>query len=326
MDSNPVVSIICLTYNQEKYVRDCLDGFISQKTEFPFEVLIYDDASTDSTPDIIREYTAKYPSIFKPTYYKENNYSRGLGFVGLHAGIKEAQGKYVAYCEGDDYWTDTDKLKKQVDFLENHPSYSVCAHETYVRDEADQQLCVLYSVLYKNKFLSHKDRSYTFSDALAGNIFHVSSMLYRNFDIALPSWISRISAFDMVWFMLLAHEGDMYVMPDVMSVYRGHIESLTNRFHEYSSAVRYYELSIKVLRLLNRYWDRTYQDRIYHLISRYYVECSLAYLHHSRRNTPLIKNYFIMAWRYNKCSAVKYFSMGFIKKAANRYGLLSSDA
>lgn len=118
----PIVSICCLTYNHDSYIRLCLDGFMMQKTTFPFEVLIHDDASTDRTADIIREYEAKYPDIIKPLYQKENQYSKGVRISPTFQ-YPRAKGKYIALCEGDDYWTDPYKLQKQVDFLEEHPEY-----------------------------------------------------------------------------------------------------------------------------------------------------------------------------------------------------------
>lgn len=315
MDNKPVVSVICLTYNQEEYIRDCLEGFLSQRTDFPYEVLVYDDASTDSTPDIIREYAEKYPSIIKPTLYKVNNYSQGLGFVGLYTGIKEASGTYVAYCEGDDYWTDPLKLQKQVLFLDSNPQYAICAHETRIRDDGNRKSNgQLFSVFNKDSLAPLNKETYTFDDALAGNIFHVSSMMYRNLDICLPSWISRISACDMVLFKMLAREGDIYVMPDVMSVYRNHSDSLTNSFKEYSSLIRFYELSIKVLRLLNRYWAREYQAIIYPLVSRYYVECALASIHRKNLEITKAKEAALLSWYYDKRIFARFFLKGMIEK------------
>ena len=315
MENSPIVSIICLTFNQEQYVRDCLEGFLSQQTTFPYEVLIYDDASTDLTPDIIREYVAKYPSIFKPTFYTTNNYSRGLGFVGLYTGIKEAKGKYVAYCEGDDYWTDPHKLQKQVSFLDTNLKYSVCAHETRVICDNNRNCVVqLFSKLNSYSFISLDKQTYTFDDALAGNIFHVSSMMYRNQVIDLPPWISRISACDMVLFKMLAREGDIYVMSDTMSVYRNHSDSLTSSFKEYTSVIRFYELSIKVLRLMNRYWDRKYQAKIYPLISRYYIECALLSIHRRKPVTSKAKEAALLSWNYDKWVFFKYLVKGLIKK------------
>ena len=312
MDNNPVVSIICLTYNQEEFVRDCLDGFLAQKTDFPIEILIYDDASTDSTPEIIREYAEKRPDVFKPTFYTTNNYSQGLGFVGLYTGIKEARGKYVAYCEGDDYWTDPCKLQKQVAFLDANPQFAICAHETSIRDNSDSYR--VFRDLHKDSFVPLNKDTYTFEDALAGNLFHVSSMMYRNKGLCLPSWISRVSACDMVLFKMLAREGDIYVIPDIMSVYRDHSDSLTNSSNEYSSAIRFYELSIKVLRLLNRYWEREHQALIYPLVSRYYVECALASVHGKSLVNTKAKEASVLSWHYDKRTSFKYLLKGLIKK------------
>ena len=122
----PMVSIRCITYNHEPYIRQCLEGFVMQKTNFKFEAIVHDDASTDHTADIIREYAAKYPDIIKPIYETENQYSKHDGSIRR---IMDAActGKYMACCEGDDYWIDPFKLQKQVDFLEANPEYSVCS-------------------------------------------------------------------------------------------------------------------------------------------------------------------------------------------------------
>ncbi|MFK7782973.1 glycosyltransferase family 2 protein [Psychroserpens sp.] len=113
------VSICCLAFNHEHFIRQCLDGFMMQKTNFAFEVLIHDDASTDETANIIREYEHKYPDIIKPIYQTENQYSKGVS-VTATINFPRAKGKYIAMCEGDDYWTDPNKLQIQVDLLEKH--------------------------------------------------------------------------------------------------------------------------------------------------------------------------------------------------------------
>lgn len=119
----PLVSIFCLTYNHAPYIRQCLDGFLMQKATFTYEVIINDDASTDGTTEIIREYEEKYPDIIKPIYHEENLYSKGeRGFWQKYC-FPKSKGKYIALCEGDDYWIDPLKLQKQVDFLEKHPEY-----------------------------------------------------------------------------------------------------------------------------------------------------------------------------------------------------------
>lgn len=120
-----LVSIKCLTYNQEKYIAQCLEGFVMQKTDFRFEAVVHDDASTDGTASVIREYAEKYPDIIKPIYQTENQYSKKDGSLNRIV-CSHLKGKYVAICEGDDYWTDPLKLQKQVDFMEANPDYGLC--------------------------------------------------------------------------------------------------------------------------------------------------------------------------------------------------------
>ena len=122
-----LLSIICTAYNQEKYIKQALDGFVSQKTNFKFQVIIHDDASTDKTAEIIKEYQKKYPDIIKPIFQTENQYSKGIS-ISKNILFPLVNSKYVAICEGDDYWTDPYKLQKQVDFLEANPDYSICFH------------------------------------------------------------------------------------------------------------------------------------------------------------------------------------------------------
>ena len=123
-ESNILVSICCITYNHAPFIRKALDGFLMQKTDFPFEIVLAEDCSTDGTRKICEEYKAKYPEKIHYIYRDHN--------VGYNENEYEAmcatKGKYIAYCEGDDHWTDSLKLQKQVDFLESHPEYSVCWH------------------------------------------------------------------------------------------------------------------------------------------------------------------------------------------------------
>lgn len=124
-NDNILVSVVCDVYNHEPYLRQCFDGFVMQKTNFKFEVLVHDDASTDKSAEIIIEYTNKYPDIFKPIIQKENQYSKGVGIWKTYQ-FPRVKGKYVAFCEGDDYWTDPLKLQSQVDCLEKDKTFSCC--------------------------------------------------------------------------------------------------------------------------------------------------------------------------------------------------------
>ena len=125
----PIVTVWCLAYNQKDFIRDALEGFVMQKTTFPFEVIVHDDASTDGTTAIVQEYARRYPDIIKPVIETENQWQKGgLKHIIHIMNEKYRNGKYIAFCEGDDYWTAPHKLQQQVDFLESHAEYSMCFH------------------------------------------------------------------------------------------------------------------------------------------------------------------------------------------------------
>ena len=154
----PLVSIVCDVYNHEPYLRKCLDGFVMQETTFPFEILIHDDASSDHSSDIIHEYEKRYPALFKPIYQKVNQYSKG---VKIWATIQfpRAKGKFIAICEGDDYWTDPLKLQKQVDFLEKNKDIGLCFTDYSIRNAS---LKLVKDACFRNG----KPRSTCFEDHL----------------------------------------------------------------------------------------------------------------------------------------------------------------
>ncbi len=130
---HPVVSIRCLAYNHEQFIEQCLDGFLMQETSFPFEIVVHDDASTDSTAIIIHKYEVRFPHILKPIYETENQLSKADGSLTriiCHA----VRGQYVAVCEGDDFWTDPTKLQKQYDYMEQHPECALCTHNTIMHN------------------------------------------------------------------------------------------------------------------------------------------------------------------------------------------------
>ena len=133
MIDNVEVSVICNAYNHEKYIAQTLESFVMQRTSFKFEVLVHDDASTDGTADIIREYEKKYPELIKPIYQTENQYQKGGGITKKFQ-YSRAKGKYYAFCEGDDYWTDPLKLQKQYDLMEQHPEVDMCSHGSVLID------------------------------------------------------------------------------------------------------------------------------------------------------------------------------------------------
>jgi glycosyltransferase involved in cell wall biosynthesis len=222
----PLVSVSVITYNHEKYIRQCLDGILMQNVNFPYEVLVHDDASPDGTADIIREYEAKYPDIIQPIYQTENQYSQGRSVSKFN--FDRARGKYLAFCEGDDYWTDSGKLQKQVDFLEAHPEYIACVHRVQVIDEFGD----LNQMSWFARYYDTSD--YTLSDAQnlklgLGCAGHLSTLVCQNIFLTLQrhiyeNYLKCNATGDTKLSLLLTLNGTIRRLDDTMSVYR-HITS-----------------------------------------------------------------------------------------------------
>ncbi len=220
----PKVSILCITYNHKEFIRQALDGFVMQKTTFPFEVLVHDDASTDGTADIIREYAKQYPDIIKPIFQTENQFSKGRSPLKDFL-FPRVLGEYVALNEGDDYWTDSEKLQKQVDFLDAHPDCSICFHP--VRVVWQDGVCP-DSIFPTSKYRFNKKKLYL-SDLLKHNFIQTNSVVYRwRLNGNEQLFPSDILPGD--WFLHLLHAqtGYIYCLPDIMSVYRKHSGGIWN--------------------------------------------------------------------------------------------------
>lgn len=216
------------------YIREALEGFVMQQTSFPFVAIVHDDASTDGTAAIIREYAAKYPKIIQPIFETENQYSKRNGSVSriMREAINATEAKYVAYCEGDDYWTDPLKLQKQIDFLEANPDYSMCFHNAI---EHWENGCA--PDLPKNNL---KDRDFTGIDIYQSYVVPTASIVVRNAVIKNRKYLeaksSRKFAFEDLLICLSASDiGKIRYSQDVGSVYRRHsmgatFTSLSNPF------------------------------------------------------------------------------------------------
>lgn len=211
----PKVTILCTAYNQMNYIRQALDGFVMQKTNFPFEVIVHDDASTDGTTDIIREYEKKYPHIIKPIYQTENQFSQGKDIL-IDCMLDHIQGEYVAINEGDDYWIDENKLQRQFDFLEENHDFTVCFHPVKViwEDGAQPE-----STFPTSKFRFNKD-VLDLDDLLKHNFIQTNSVMYR-WCLKKEMWPQkRILPCDYLWHLLHAKQGKIGFIPQIMSVYR----------------------------------------------------------------------------------------------------------
>lgn len=256
MNREVEVSIICTVFNHEKYLRSCLDGLVSQKTTFPFEIIVHDDASTDGSADIIREYEKKYPEIMRPIYQTENQYKI------YHKIIKPlclpvARGRFLAFCEGDDYWTDPLKLQKQYDFMNAHPDYALCACSTKWQDQITGETRAQGSV--------STDMDVPLEDIILepnGRIFvFVSYFVKREVYDTLPEWDFPIGDYPVAVYSALL--GKVHMLADSMCVYRWHAAgSWTERMNGDEQRRKVSERMIEGLKNIDAFTEGKYSEVI----------------------------------------------------------------
>lgn len=255
---NILVSIHCLTYNHEKFIAEAIESFLMQKTNFEFEILIHDDASSDRTQEIIKEYELQYPTLIKPIYQLENQYSKGNSVNTIN--LNRAKGKYIAVCEGDDYWIDPLKLQKQVDYMENNPNCSLCVHGGYLVTAAEKK------VLSSNR-PNNSNKLFTIEEVIegGGGLFLTNSMfLPKKYAFESPAFLENAPVGDYPVAINLSLLGKVYYIDDFMSAYRvGHSGSWTAReFNNIQNKERHYIEIEKMLDDLNVYTDYQYEAAI----------------------------------------------------------------
>lgn len=260
-----MVSIFCLVFNHEKYLRDCLEGFVNQKTNFKFEVLIHDDASTDSSPDIIREYEKKYPDIIKPIYQTENQYSKGVKINATYQ-YPRAKGKYFALCEGDDYWNDNCKLQKQFELMESNPSCSISVHKVERISENGAPLNAFYPIRFQKNGFVKKELFLKHIFCCEDYPFQTSSYFYRRefspylLDVK-PEFMQGLSFGDIPLLLYLATKGDFIYSDEVMSCYRVQSAGSWNSKFDKTSTKNLDE-NKKMLTAFNAFTNGKYSEEI----------------------------------------------------------------
>jgi glycosyltransferase involved in cell wall biosynthesis len=236
----PLVSIWCPTFNHEKYISKCIEGFVMQKTNFDFEVIIHDDASSDNNSNIIREFQKKYPDLLVCIFQKDNQYSRDKAFL-IKTMIQTAKGKYIAMCEGDDYWTDSCKLQKQVDFLEQNNEIVLCCHNNHIVDENNERI-------YEDFFI--KENSILNTKNLLGNTYYniipTASVVFRNVLKNINLQFISICPFgDFPLYIELSRYGNIYFDKNVYSIYRRNgqgISSSLTKLQQLNDIIEFYTL------------------------------------------------------------------------------------
>lgn len=224
----PVVSVLVITYQHAPFIAQCLDSILMQRTDFPVEILLGEDESTDGTREICQRYAAKHPDRIRLFLRSRKDVIYILGkpigranFLGL---LREAKGEYIAICEGDDFWTDPHKLQKQVDLLRTDPQCMGSYHQT--------------KVVYHDKEIEERMMRDQLPDRMTAeqtieplSPFHFSSFIFRAdncIDIILSIPHTKVASFDMAMFTIVADRGDLRKVNGVMSCYRKHAGGLTN--------------------------------------------------------------------------------------------------
>jgi glycosyltransferase involved in cell wall biosynthesis len=211
----PLVSISCMTFNHELFIRDALEGFVMQKTNFGFEVLIHDDASTDRTAEIIREYAFRFPKLIKPIYQVENQWQKGNRGSGVH-NFPRARGMYIALCEGDDFWTDEYKLQRQVDFLNANPAYSMVCENGLIVNTVNN---------YNVNFNTMPEGDVEIITMLQKRQFPTASVMFRAKFLDEEYYKLNLVGDTILW-CYLAMRGKVRYLENISSVYRRGLHGL----------------------------------------------------------------------------------------------------
>lgn len=256
------VSVICITYNHEKFLRECLDSIVCQRTNFPFEIIVHDDKSTDKTIEIIKEYKTRYPHLIVPILEKENQYSKTKSIVEDFA-LPYAKGKYIAICEGDDKWCDESKLQKQYDFMESHPDYVACFHNTIMHDLSGKNPDQLFN---KFKEITELTAEYIFKDRYVHTTsYFIKKEYYKKLEFGRNCWFG-----DFAILTALFSKGRLSALPEVMSVYNFNNKEGVMKSQVGSSIekqINSAQVEIDYLNKYNNYTKLNYNDYISNRIS-----------------------------------------------------------
>ncbi len=277
------VTVSCIAYNHEKYISDAIEGFLMQKTDFLYEVFIHDDASTDRTAEIVRQYEKKNPDKVKGIYQKKNQYSQGASII-FDILLPMSHGKYIALCEGDDYWKDPCKLQKQVEAMERHPECAICAHGAIVVDSKTNQ------VLDEVK-RSSEDCIFMPEEVIAGGGGFVvtSSLMIEKRQLERDAALLREFPLDYFIQIMGSIRGGMFYIADSMSCYRWMVEnSWSERMHnDLQRHLDHIDRSCAMLEKINIKTGASYEG----IIEKVIAESKIHQLELKGQCRAIIKNY-----------------------------------
>ncbi len=260
-----MVSVCCTVYNHEKYLRECLDGFVMQKCNFKFEVVVHDDVSTDSSVDIINEYKNKYPELFRTILQTENQYSQGID-IWLSIVFPACRGKYIAICEGDDYWTDPYKLQKQYDALENFSECGICVHRVNAITEKGELLNRYYPDIKLSRGVISGDKLVEIA-CMARYELQTTSYFFRNEIVKkyinpIPEFTSVAVSSDTPLLLFFGQCSNAFYIDETMSHYRkaslSSLERSKNFANNYEKTIEHYNHQIEMMKKFDDYTNGKY--------------------------------------------------------------------
>lgn len=324
MEIKPMVSVVVVTYQHSKYIEQCLDSILAQETTFPFEVILSEDESTDGTREICIDYANKYPSIIRLFLRRREDviYIKGkaTGRYNFVEGLKAARGKYIALCEGDDYWNDPNKLQIQFDFLENHKEYVISGHSVTAIDKNNKAICELPGL----------DRRKDFSkeELMAGKQIVTLSMFFRNILSDFPVEFYKSLNGDTFLVSLLGHYGKSKYHDDIKSgIYRLHhggmwTSTVDQRRIDYKRStfmqLYYYHKKIKneevLLELSKKFYGSSHNLIFLYISNKKYVKSISCFF-----NTLIFS---INNKHYKNTSRLLYFYLRKIKQHFFKYASL----
>lgn len=308
-----MVSIICITYNHEAYIREAIESFLMQKTNFAFEIVIHDDCSTDGTGDIVREYAEKYPNLIKAIIQKENQYSQNIPFMAKYM-YPISKGKYFAICEGDDYWIDPYKLQKQVDAMEKHPEVDACTHKQ-----------VQYHAITHEKLAvkSHGDKAriLPLRDVIIGEGGYVgtNTMLYRRDVLVSPLPFCKFMSYDYTWQIQGALKGGILYLPECMSAYNDSVPGsfCTRMKGNYEAERRYILKKLKMLDMLDEDTHYVYHSFINARRILYTVSCNNTVISNVQNLLKYFSGFIVLKWNDRIKTVVRLFFPYILRQRRN---------
>lgn len=304
----PLVSIVCIAYNHEKYIDDCIRGFLLQKTSYPFEIIIHNDASTDDTNKIISYYAKRYPQLIKTINQTENQYSKSPNSV-ITIPTSLARGKYIALCEGDDFWIDSKKLDKQIKLLLTDKEVKLCFSAALIMFNSGK--------LTEGYKYSSNIKVFSTEEVIrqgGGFMPTCSLVIHKSVFKSLPNWFVDLAPVADTFLQILGSidKGAVY-LPDMTSIYRVESEgswSSNDEVRKNNEVMAHKNRMIKCLDFINKQTNKAYDSAFKHYIAASYYSTALRYVRFG--DYCRAKQYLLLSWQSKKNINIK---QSLLKKA-----------